>query len=105
MKIIFHGWGREVYAHEVPVTPVRKEGGQFRPLTSRKALRWTSSLISYGKVSDLALSGAFLAKFEFRRAELKSWLAAYLKENPTDGLQLMVEAQSEAIKHLATKER
>jgi hypothetical protein len=98
---MFRGWRREVHAHDVQVAPVIKEGGRYRPLTSQKALRWSNALIAYGKVSDLALSGAFLAKFEFRRAELQRWLAQYLIENPEDGLLLIAEAQAEAIRNLA----
>lgn len=101
MKITFRGWGREVFPHEVEVTPVKKANGTFYPADRGKSLRWDGALTAYGKVDGLALSGAFLAEFTFTEAELKDWLRSYLAEQPESALELIGSVQAEAIRRLA----
>ena len=101
MKVTFRGWRREVYPHEVQVTPVAVNGGSYRILEGRKSLAWSDGMTAVGKVSDLALSGAFLAEFEFTQSELRSWLTSYLISNPEDALRVIAAAQGDAIRHLS----
>jgi hypothetical protein len=101
MKIMFRGWGREVFPHEVEVTPVTKTDGTFYPSERRRSLRWANGMTAFGKVEGLALSGAFLAEFTFTEAELRDWLRSYLAAEPDSALQLISSVQTEAIRRLA----
>ena len=100
MKVTFRGWRREVYPHEVKVTPVVLERDRYRAIEGRRSLAWHDGMTTFGKVSDLELSGAFLARFEFTPSELKSWLTNYLISNPEDALRLIAGAQGDAIRKL-----
>lgn len=101
MKIKFRGWGREVFAHEVDVIPVKKDDDTFCPADHGKSLRWSTAFTVYGKVEGLALSGAFLTEFTFTVAELRDWLRTYAAEEPEAAFELIASVQAEAIHRLA----
>lgn len=101
MKIKFLGWQREVYPHDVDVVPVTMRDGKYHPVESGKSLRWSDGMTAFGKVEGLALSGAFLAEFQFTEAELKDWLRRYLSAKPEKALALISAVQSEVILRLA----
>ena len=98
MKITFRGWRRMVFLHEVDVEPVEQRDGLYQSIDGKKSLIWSGSTRALGKVKDLALSGSFLAEFEFTPAELRSWLARYLAEKPEEAISLIAEAQNEALR-------
>lgn len=100
MKITFRGWRREVYPHEVKVTPVVIDRGRYRAIENRRSLAWQGGMTALGKVSDLALNGAFLAELNFTPSDLKSWLTNYLISNPEDALRLIAGAEGDAIRHM-----
>ena len=99
MKITFRGWGREVYPHVVTVEPVAKnERGRYHALDRGGSLTWDGRTTALGKVNNLALSGAFLAEFEFTPTELRNWLVRYLEEKPDEAIRIISEAQGEVVR-------
>jgi hypothetical protein len=109
MKITFHGWGRQVYPHEVKVIPCKQNEGfdpvWCSPVKNGKSLRWSDGMTAFGKLNGLALSGAFLAEFQFTEAELKNWLRSYLSVEPERALELIRTVQAEAIRRMAKNSR
>lgn len=107
MRITFRGWRRQVYAHTVEVVPVAKSkyGGGYIPVSGRKSLSWSNERTAFGKVSDLSLSGAFLAELQFTDTELKNWLTRYLIEKPEDALRIIAAAQADAIRRTSNAKK
>jgi hypothetical protein len=101
MKVVFRGWGREIHAHKHAVKQVTHSSKGFSE--KKGPLVWNSGLKAYGKFEGLALSGAFLAEFEFDQAELKDWLMKFAESNPAEALRIIAEAQAEALISLSTQ--
>jgi hypothetical protein len=104
MKLTFRGWQRVTTLHGHPVTPVRKGPGGGLRTDSSRALIWDDATTAYGKISDVALSGAFLVTFKFERADLEGWLAELVKTTPEEALRLLAKMQAEATINLAKQQ-
>ena len=104
MKITFKGWRREKKIHARQIAPIEAlADGNQQIVKNRTDLRWHGPFAAYGRVSGLALSGAFLVEFNFEEVELKNWLSTYCKARPESAIRLLAAAQAEAIVALTSK--
>jgi len=101
MKLTFRGWQRVALFHYHDVTPVQIGSDRGLRPASKRALIWKDANTAYGKISDVALSGAFLVTFEFEQADLEGWLAELAKSKPEEALRLVAKVQAEALINLA----
>ncbi len=98
MKLEFRGWQREVTVHEHQLSPVtEKDDGSFTAGKPGESVDWISPLEAYAKISDTALTGAFLVKISFEAEELRNWLLAFASVEPEEAIRYLAEAQAEAV--------
>jgi len=91
MELIFHGRLRTMYSHRHPVTPGSYGKKPGAPL------KWETANTARGRIDDVGLSGNFHVRFEFKDAELRNWLSAYIAEKSRESLALLSEMQAAAI--------
>ena len=95
MKMIFRGWGRQVYVRTYTVAPVKKCEDHFLLMDEKQSIEWFDSVTAFGKVDDLALSGNFLVEFKFTDSDIKAWMKNYVKTNPEKAFEMLAELQLE----------
>lgn len=92
MKLTFRRWDTSENEETFPAQAISNYGETLNIQSG--PIEWCGPNSAIGKIDGVTIDGSYLIRFDFEKAELRSWLKKFIIEDPEYSVQLLAEAHA-----------